>query len=75
MIKCSQAYKKHTDSMTDLWSSVGDLMYSLTERNKQLGLGESGVTTYFSNCDSDDAKTVTDFLTEKVSPLSIYICY
>jgi hypothetical protein len=34
-------------------------MYRLTERQKQLGLGKKGVTTYFSdNCDQEDAERV-----------------
>lgn len=69
VIKCSQAYKKQTEAMTELWDGVGDAMYSLTDKNKQLGLGDNGVTTYFANCNDDDAKVVSDFLTEKVSTL------
>lgn len=53
--------------MTELWTSVGDIMYSLTARESQLGLGSEGITTYFSsNCTLDDAAIAKQFLTEKV---------
>ena len=46
---------------------MGDVMYSLTARETQLGLGSEGITTYFSsNCTLDDAAIAKQFLTEKV---------
>ena len=66
----SQAYKKDTDVMEKLWASVGEAMYSLTPRETQLGLGEEGITTYFSsNCTLADASIAKQFLTEKVGSL------
>ena len=41
-------------------------MYSLSEREKQLGLGEKGVTKYFSpNCDASDSDIVNKYLKAK----------
>jgi dipeptidyl-peptidase-3 len=38
-------------------------MYSLSDREKQLGLGEKGITKYFSpNCDSSDSDVVNKYL-------------
>lgn len=50
--------------INDLWNRVGDKIYSLSEREKELGLGEKGTTTYFScNCDKKDATVAQEFLT------------
>ena len=41
-------------------------MYSLSEREKQLGLGEKGISKYFSpNCDTADSDLVNKFLKAK----------
>jgi dipeptidyl-peptidase-3 len=41
-------------------------MYSLSEREKQLGLGEKGVTKYFSpNCNTSDSDIVNKYLKAK----------
>jgi dipeptidyl-peptidase-3 len=41
-------------------------MYSLSEREKQLGLGEKGVTKYFSpNCHTSDSDIVNKYLKAK----------
>jgi dipeptidyl-peptidase-3 len=38
-------------------------MYFLSDREKQLGLGEKGITKYFSpNCDSSDSDIVNKYL-------------
>lgn len=51
IIKASRAYKLQTDNMEKLWSKSKNSVYHLTERTKSLGLGENGITTYFSdNC-------------------------
>ncbi|PAA77353.1 hypothetical protein BOX15_Mlig003174g5, partial [Macrostomum lignano] len=45
------------------WQRVRAAASSLTERNRQLGLGTAGVTAYFSdNCDESDAKLAQAFL-------------
>ncbi|XP_069036565.1 dipeptidyl peptidase 3 [Lepisosteus oculatus] len=62
----SQAFRDNPDQMEELWSTCGDLMYSLEERQKQLGLGEEGITTYFSgNCCLEDAELAQKFLDSK----------
>jgi len=50
--------------LTELWSECCDRMYSLTPRQRQMGLGETkGITTYFSaNCNAADAKLANSFL-------------
>jgi hypothetical protein len=41
-------------------------MYSLSDREKQLGLGEKGITKYFSpNCDTADSDLVNKYLKAK----------
>jgi len=42
-------------------------MYSLSPRETQLGLGQDGITTYFSsNCTKEDAAIAKEFFTQKV---------
>jgi len=47
-----------------LWQECHQRMYSLTPRQRQMGLGESkGISTYFSaNCEDTDAKRANAFL-------------
>ncbi len=41
-------------------------MYSLSDKEKQLGLGEKGITKYFTpNCDSTDSDLVNKYLKTK----------
>lgn len=62
----SQAFQDNPSEMEALWSSCGDRMYSLEERQKQLGLGDKGITTYFSgNCGLEDAELAQKFLDSK----------
>lgn len=62
----SAAGKADVDGMKALWDSVVDRMYSLAERQRELGLGEKGTTTYFSsNCHLQDAEVAQEFLTAK----------
>ncbi|XP_078284370.1 dipeptidyl peptidase 3 [Rhinoraja longicauda] len=59
----SKAFRKNPDEMERLWLVCGDLMFSLEDRQKQLGLGAKGITTYFSgNCDLEDAELAQKFL-------------
>jgi dipeptidyl-peptidase-3 len=62
IVKASAAAKSNdgfSEDLLSLWNNVKDDMYRLTERQKQLGLGKKGVTTYFSdNCDREDAERV-----------------
>ncbi|XP_067877507.1 dipeptidyl peptidase 3 [Heterodontus francisci] len=62
----SRAYKQNPKGMEDLWKMCSELMYSLDDRQKQLGLGSKGTTTYFSgNCDLADAELAQKFLDSK----------
>lgn len=62
IIKASKAWCDDPKTMEELWSSVKNVMFSLTDREKQLGLGEKGVTTYFTpNCSQDDSDLVNRF--------------
>eukprot|EP00058_Branchiostoma_floridae_P003685 XP_002589173.1 hypothetical protein BRAFLDRAFT_124049 [Branchiostoma floridae] len=66
----SAAYTADPSGIETLWTAVSGPMYSLTNKEKQLGLGDKGTTTYFSsNCDLKDAEIAQKFLDEKkISP-------
>ncbi|XP_014677265.1 PREDICTED: dipeptidyl peptidase 3-like [Priapulus caudatus] len=66
----SAAYISCPEMIENLWSWCGKRMYSLAEKELQLGLGDEGTTTYFSaNCTMEDAKLVQKFLDAKaISP-------
>lgn len=50
----------------NIWSKIEKDVYSLEERVKSLGLGEKGITTYFSsNCDTKDSELVNEFMQSK----------
>ncbi|XP_022332710.2 dipeptidyl peptidase 3-like [Crassostrea virginica] len=53
-----------------LWQEISERVYSLEERQRELGLGEKGTTTYFSsNCNLEDAKVAQEFMSAKdISP-------
>ncbi|XP_078391770.1 dipeptidyl peptidase 3 [Cetorhinus maximus] len=62
----SAAYKQKPEEIESLWKVCGQLMYSLDDRQKQLGLGSKGITTYFSgNCELKDAELAQKFLDSK----------
>lgn len=56
--------------ISSLWNAVKHKMFSLDARDRELGLGTKGTTTYFSkNCESQDAKIAMEFMTSKeISP-------
>ncbi|XP_063059784.1 dipeptidyl peptidase 3 [Engraulis encrasicolus] len=59
----SAAFKESPGEMESLWNSCSKLLFSLDDRQKQLGLGDEGITTYFSgNCCLEDAKLAQKFL-------------
>ncbi|XP_066279267.1 dipeptidyl peptidase 3-like isoform X1 [Branchiostoma lanceolatum] len=66
----SAAYTADPAGTEKLWTAVSGPLYSLTNREKQLGLGDKGITTYFSqNCGLKDAEIAQKFLDEqKISP-------
>nr|XP_058946241.1 dipeptidyl peptidase 3-like isoform X1 [Pocillopora verrucosa] len=62
----SKAYKKNAKRVEQLWGDCGDKMYSLTPKCRQLGLGEQGLSTYYSsNCAKADAELAQEFMKEK----------
>ncbi|TSL04314.1 Dipeptidyl peptidase 3 [Bagarius yarrelli] len=62
----SQAYKENPAEMEALWNSCSHLLYSLDDKQKQLGLGDKGISTYFSaNCCLEDAELAQKFLDSK----------
>ncbi|XP_053298335.1 dipeptidyl peptidase 3 [Pleuronectes platessa] len=66
LVKASQAFQEQPTEMEALWNSCSCLLYSLEDRQKQLGLGDKGITTYFSgNCCLEDAELAQRFLDSK----------
>uniref|UniRef100_A0A8C2WZA8 Dipeptidyl peptidase 3 n=1 Tax=Cyclopterus lumpus TaxID=8103 RepID=A0A8C2WZA8_CYCLU len=66
LVKASQAFQDQPTEMEALWDSCSCLLYSLEDRQKQLGLGDKGITTYFSgNCSLEDAEMAQKFLDSK----------
>ncbi|GCB80739.1 hypothetical protein scyTo_0023227 [Scyliorhinus torazame] len=62
----SAAYQQKREEVESLWKVCGQLMYSLDDRQKQLGLGAKGISTYFSgNCELKDAELAQKFLDSK----------
>lgn len=65
VVKVSKAYKNDSKEIDAILNKI-QVMYSLEEKLKSLGLGKKGVTTYFSaNCTEIDAKLVNDFMQSK----------
>lgn len=66
IVKTSKAYKDNPVEMKDIWNNISDILYSLDGKLKSLGLGDKGITTYFSaNCDKEDADKVNAFMQHK----------
>lgn len=73
IVKASRAYKLHTDAINKLWSKSKKPIFDLTDRTKSLGLGDNGITTYFSdNCTQEDSDCVNEWL--KLKKMDAYIC-
>ncbi|KAJ3589221.1 hypothetical protein NHX12_010068 [Muraenolepis orangiensis] len=63
LVFASQAFQEQPSEMEALWDSCSSALFSLEDRQKQLGLGKKGITTYFSgNCDLEDAELAQKFL-------------
>ncbi|XP_071079546.1 dipeptidyl peptidase 3-like isoform X1 [Haliotis cracherodii] len=63
LILNSAAAAADPGGIQSLWNSVQCPMYSLEARDKELGLGEKGTTTYFSqNCDKRDGEIAQEFM-------------
>jgi len=72
LVKISEAFNTDGSGIGSLWEKVKDAMYSLSDREKQLGLGEKGITKYFTdNCTLDDSELVAKFM--KLKSLEGYI--
>jgi dipeptidyl-peptidase-3 len=66
LVKASASYAANPESFGALWDSLRCSMYVLTDRQKQLGLGSKGVSTYFSdNCDQEDSDKINKYFKEK----------
>ncbi|XP_046826415.1 dipeptidyl peptidase 3 isoform X1 [Vespa crabro] len=66
IVKASKAFKENSLEIQSLWDNIHDVMYSLENRLKTLGLSDKGVTTYFSaNCTHEDAELVNRFMQSK----------
>lgn len=73
IVKASHAFKLHTDAIEKLWSKTKNPIFHLADRTKSLGLGENGITTYFSdNCTQEDSDCVNEWL--KLKKMDAYIC-
>uniref|UniRef100_A0A665U9H9 Dipeptidyl peptidase 3 n=1 Tax=Echeneis naucrates TaxID=173247 RepID=A0A665U9H9_ECHNA len=67
LVWASQAFQEQPAEMEALWESCSCRLYSLEDKQKQLGLGDKGITTYFSgNCCLEDAELAQKFLDSKV---------
>ncbi|XP_015111321.1 dipeptidyl peptidase 3 isoform X2 [Diachasma alloeum] len=63
IIKSSKAYRDNPPVLEKIWNKCSEGIYSLSEKVKSLGLGDKGMTTYFSaNCDDADAALVNEFM-------------
>ncbi|XP_030216979.1 dipeptidyl peptidase 3 [Gadus morhua] len=59
----SQSFKEQPGEMEALCDSCSSALFSLEDKQKQLGLGSKGITTYFSgNCVLEDAELAQKFL-------------
>ncbi|XP_015171662.1 PREDICTED: dipeptidyl peptidase 3 isoform X2 [Polistes dominula] len=66
IVKVSKAFKNNSDEIQYLWDNIHNLMFSLENKLRSLGLGDKGVTTYFSaNCTDEDAQLVNKFMQSK----------
>ncbi|KAM6970289.1 dipeptidyl peptidase 3 [Aplochiton taeniatus] len=66
LVWASKAFKEQASEMEVLWDKCSCLLFSLEDRQKQLGLGSKGITTYFSgNCGLEDAELAQRFLDSK----------
>jgi len=66
LVKSSKAYEKESQLIEGLWEKTKESMYSLSNKEKQLGLGEKGITKYFTpNCDMSDSERVSRYMKAK----------
>ncbi|XP_034942479.1 dipeptidyl peptidase 3 isoform X2 [Chelonus insularis] len=66
IMKASKAFKQDPKGLEDIWNKIKTCVYSLEGKVKSLGLGDKGITTYFSaNCNDKDADLVNEFMQSK----------
>lgn len=66
IVKVSKAYKNNPAEIQYIWDIISNLVYSLEGKLKSLGLGDKGVTNYFSaNCTKEDADKVNAYMQHK----------
>lgn len=66
IVKASKAYKDNPTEIQNLWNNILKVLYSLDGKLKSLGLGDKGITTYFSaNCTKKDADKINAFMQHK----------
>lgn len=66
VVKSSAAYKQETKELDSILTAVKDIAFSVDGKLKTLGLGDKGITTYFSsNCTMKDADLVNEFMLHK----------
>lgn len=60
-LKATKAFQANAQ-LSSVWDRIKDSVYDLSPRKRHLGLGDKGITTYFSsNCTSEDADLVTRY--------------
>lgn len=66
LVMSTDAYRDEPQLIEKLMEVCSEPAYSLTEKNKQLGLGDDGISSYFSdNCVKSDAQLIQKFLDSK----------
>jgi len=66
LVRASKAWGEEEAVVGALWEATKGPMYSLTDQQKQLGLGSKGVTKYFTpNCDLEDSELVNRYFKTK----------
>lgn len=73
IVRSSSAFAKQPEHIGKLWSRVKGPLFVLSPTTVSLGLGDHGITTYFSdNCTKVDADLVNEWL--KKVKLEAYNC-
>jgi len=66
LVRSSKAFKDAPDAMENLWSNVKTPLFSLSDKEKQLGLGDKGITKYFTpNCCQADSDLINKYFKSK----------
>ncbi|XP_065175770.1 dipeptidyl peptidase 3-like [Sycon ciliatum] len=70
IISKSKAFAQDKDEVQRLWDACHCAIFDMSPRRRQLGLGDKGLTTYYSsNCATSDAELIQTFMqSEDLSP-------